>query len=223
MKLIWLSFIPAVILGSLSAQTKVVVETNLGGIPITLYDEQAPLTVANFLGYVNRGDYNDVIFHRLVDGFVLQTGGFRETLVTQESLVEPIKTQFPIDNESWVSNTRGTIAMAKLSGDPDSATSQWFVNLADNSANLDTQNGGFTVFGEVTDFTTVDLISSQPVVNAGGSDFTTLPLMNDVHPFGRTDFIKITGVTSIPEASTIGLSAMLGFLVLIRRRSVESS
>ena len=218
MKKVCLLFCPVALASSLPAQTLVLVETNLGGIPIRLFDTEAPQTVANFLGYVTRGDYDNVIFHRLVDGFVLQTGGFIATDPPEVNLVEAITTQPPVQNEPGISNTRGTIAMAKLGGDPDSATSQWFVNLADNSANLDAQNGGFTVFGEVLDLTTVDAIASRPVVNAGGA-FTTLPLIDDVDPIEREDLIRITGVSIVPEPSSAGLCAMMiGFGLLRRRR-----
>lgn len=203
---------------SASAYTLVFIETNVGDIPLRLFDDQAPQTVDNFLGYVNRGDYENVIFHRLVTGFVLQTGGYRVTEPLEVSLVEAIATQAPVQNEPGISNTRGTIAMAKLGGDPDSATSQWFVNLADNSANLDAQNGGFTVFGEVTDMTTVDEITSQPVVNAGGSAFTTLPLTDGVDPIERDEFIRITGVSIVPEPSTAVILAFVSGFGLIQRR-----
>lgn len=121
------------------------VETPLGTLEIELYSNVAPLTVANFLGYIDRGDYADSVVHRSAPGFVIQAGGFR----FRDGFFEAIETQDPIANEPCLSNVAGTLAMAKLGGQPDSATSQWFVNLVDNSANLDTQNGGFTVFGRV--------------------------------------------------------------------------
>ena len=82
-----------------------------------------------------------------------------------------------MQNEPFISNIRGTIAMAKLGGDPNSATSQWFINLADNSANLDTQNGGFTVFGHVTGngMSVADAIAMLNRVNVG-SPFDALPV-----------------------------------------------
>jgi len=119
--------------------------TTLGDIEIDLLEEEAPVTVANFLKYISDGDFDNVFFHRSVDNFIIQSGGF--TFVDGE--VDPVPADPPIVNEFGISNTRGTLAMAKLSGDPDSATSGWFINLADNSGNLDNQNGGFTVFARV--------------------------------------------------------------------------
>jgi peptidyl-prolyl cis-trans isomerase A (cyclophilin A) len=124
---------------------RIAVETPLGTIEIELYSNVAPLTVTNFLGYIARGDYDDTVVHRTEANFVVQTGGFRWTGV----FFEPIATESPVPNEPCISNVAGTVAMAKSAGNPNSATSQWFVNLSDNSANLDDQNGGFTVFGQV--------------------------------------------------------------------------
>jgi|GEM_PF-1377120 len=128
--------------------TQVALTTPLGEIRVELHDDK-PVTVANFLAYLNAGRYANSLSHRLVPGFILQGGGY----VFQGNTVFAIPTFAPIVNESSVgqfrSNLTGTIAMAKLGGDPNSATSQWFLNLADNSGNLDYQNGGFTVFGNV--------------------------------------------------------------------------
>lgn len=124
----------------------VFVVTPLGTLEIELYSNVAPVTVANFLGYIARGDYQGSVFHRLAPGFVIQAGGFR---FRDDRIFDLVETQDPIVNEPCLSNVERTIAMAKLEDQPDSATSQWFVNLVDNSANLDFQNGGFTVFGRV--------------------------------------------------------------------------
>ena len=146
------------------------VDTGLGSFSIELFPETAPVTVANFLQYVGDGDYDGTYFHRLVSGFVLQGGGFR----VDNNQVVGIATDPPIVNEFSISNTHGTVAMAKLGGDPNSATSQWFVNLADNSANLDGQNGGFTVFGRVIDMTVVDAIVALPLAVLNGADVPVL-------------------------------------------------
>lgn len=148
-----------------------------GELDIELYRNEAPLTVENFLKYVDRGNYNNSIIHRSVPGFVIQGGGFGlngTTLVT-------IADNPPVRNEPGISNLRGTVAMAKLGGDPNSATSQWFVNLGNNSAILDGQNGGFTVFGHVVGngMRIVDRIASFTVYNATaqlGGTFGELPL-----------------------------------------------
>jgi peptidyl-prolyl cis-trans isomerase A (cyclophilin A) len=120
-------------------------------IDFLLFRERTPITIANFLGYVNRGDYTNMIVHRLVPGFVIQGGGF--TIVNGADggiSADSVATQPTIRNEFGVSNTLGTISMAKLGGNPDSATSQWFISTGANSDNLDSQNGGFTVFGVVS-------------------------------------------------------------------------
>ncbi len=203
----------------LTGQTLVVVDTSLGEIPITLFDTEAPETVANFLGYLERGAYDHSIFHRLVDGFVLQAGGFSLADPSESYLVNSIETGESIANEPGISNTRGTVAMAKQGNDPDSATSQWFVNLDDNSSNLDLQNGGFTVFGEVTDMTVIDEIAARPVVNAE-SPFEALPLIqyDPAVRLTRDDLIVIRGVTVIPEPSTTGLMGVIAVFGLMRRK-----
>ena len=145
--------------------TIVRVSTSIGDFSIELLDEVAPLTVQNFLDYVRRNDFNGTYFHRVIDDFVAQGGAYRF-----EPFVGPIDvpTDAPIINEVNVSNLRGTVAMAKLDGDPDSATNQWFVNIEDN-VNLDTLNGGFTVFGNVlgSGMDIVDAIDEQPTIDLG--------------------------------------------------------
>jgi len=133
--------------GTTAADTIVRFDTSLGSFDVQLYDSDTPVTVQNFLNYVGDGDYIDSFFHRLASGFVLQGGGFIYKIESDSFYLVP--TDAPIVNEFLHSNVRGTIAMAKQGGDPNSATSQFFFNLADNSANLDVQNGGFTVFGYV--------------------------------------------------------------------------
>ncbi len=127
-------------------------QTDLGAMDIEMFDTVAPQTVANFMNYVNDRDYEGTFFHRSIPGFVVQGGGYIANTPNGSILTDGaslIPTDPPVVNEFNLSNLRGTIAMAKVGGDPDSATSQWFFNLADNSANLDNQNGGFTVFAQV--------------------------------------------------------------------------
>jgi cyclophilin family peptidyl-prolyl cis-trans isomerase len=155
--------------------TSVFVETPLGTFEITLFPEDAPNTVANFLKYIDDGDYDDSFLHRSVPGFIIQGGGF----AWKDGGSTAVPTDDPIPNEFKRSNLRGTIAMAKVDGDPNSARGQWFINLADNSGNLDSQNGGFTVFGEVAGngMAVVDALASTSIYNLGGA-FTDLPLIN---------------------------------------------
>jgi cyclophilin family peptidyl-prolyl cis-trans isomerase len=155
-----------------------------GGVTnVLLFDQEgagAPATVNNFLNYVEDDDYVNSIIHRSVPGFIVQGGGF----TVDELQIEAIPADDPVINEfsGDRSNLRGTIAMAKLGNDPNSATNQWFFNLADNSTNLDNQNGGFTVFGEVLsdqDLAPVEAISQLPIIDAtsANSAFTDLPVI----------------------------------------------
>jgi cyclophilin family peptidyl-prolyl cis-trans isomerase len=172
-------------LPQLALATIVRMETTLGTIDIELYDDQAPKTVANFLRYAGRGDYTTNSFiHRSVPGFILQGGGYAYVDFFGQPFYIHIPEDAPVQNEFSPSrsNLRGTIAMAKLGGNPDSATSEWFFNLSDtNAANLDFQNGGFTVFGHVlAGMNVVDAIASVPIFNAGATNpvFTSIPLIN---------------------------------------------
>jgi len=137
---------------SATSGTMLHLKTDLGGVDIELFDTLAPETVANFLNYVNAGDYDGTFIHRSDPGFVLQMGGYIFDPAQGDFFAEGtshIPEDPPVMNEFGMSNVRGTIAMAKLGGDPNSATSEFFFNLADNSENLDNQNGGFTVFAQV--------------------------------------------------------------------------
>ena len=158
--------------------TMVRLETSLGPIDIRLYDSQTPATVANFLGYLRSGAYANSFVHRSVPGFVIQTGGYNwsESLGPTKIPAGP-----PVVNEfsSTRSNLRGTVAMAKVGGFPNSATTEWFVNLGNNAANLDNQNGGFTVFGKLTtpSLAVADRVAGLPLLNfavcfSNGSAFT---------------------------------------------------
>ncbi|HEY0961699.1 MAG TPA: peptidylprolyl isomerase [Pseudomonadales bacterium] len=179
-------------------------ETNLGEFCVRLFPEDAPQTVANFLKYVNDGDYDNTMIHRSVPGFVVQGGGFafRDGVGPVEVPKDP-----PVVNEYRRSNTRGTLAMAKADGNPNSATSEWFINLSDNGpdgidaagqpyAGLDSQNGGFTVFAEVVmGADVVEMIARQPAFDLRafmGGAFAETPLLNYDQSFVSSDFITIT-------------------------------
>jgi len=164
--------------------TNVTLQTSLGEVEIELFDEETPATVANFLNYVNDGDFANSFFHRSVPGFIVQGGGF--TYI--DDVVEGIPKDAPVINEPGISNLRGTIAMAKISGDPNSATSEWYINLGDNSADLDGQNGGFTVFGQVTG-------SGMEVIDAIGS----LQIWDAGVPFGELPLIDYSGSGNITD------------------------
>jgi len=159
--------------------TVVLVKTSLGNFEINLYDQTTPVTVTNFLSYVNNGSYQNAIFHRVEKGFVAQGGGFRYSGVSSAPLTA-ITAQAAIKNEPKWSNVRGTIAMAKVGGNINSATNQWFINLTDNSSNLDLQNGGFSVFGQVTGtgMEVVDAIAALPNQLSNIPNFGNMPLRN---------------------------------------------
>ena len=148
--------------------------TNYGPIVVELFADESPITVNNFLNYVNDGDYVNSFFHRSVENFIIQAGGFKTntTTFTDTDQFSDVPADAQIQNEPGLHNVRGTIAMAKLDGLPNSATNQFFVNLKDNSSNLDNQNGGFTVFGQVLDMTTSDTIADLPITAASTIDTT---------------------------------------------------
>lgn len=148
----------------------VVIKTSLGDIKVKLAADKAPLTVANFLSYVEDGHYNGTIFHRVIDGFMIQGGGF-------DANMRQKPTKAPVKNEAanGLANKRGTLAMARTMV-VDSATSQFFINVKDN-AFLDfqaptPQGFGYCVFGEVVEgMDVVDRIKSvRTGVKAGMSD-----------------------------------------------------
>jgi len=172
-----------------SHATLVRFSTTLGEFDVELFDDEAPITVENFLGYVQRGAYDDTFVHRNVLDFVIQGGGFYSNLI-------PVPTDPPILNESGISNLRGTIAMARLP-DPDSATSQWFINVVDNTF-LDTASGGYAVFGEVLGdgMLIVDNINQLQTVDANSP--VSLPIV-------------VEQITIVPEPTAL-VSAFLGLL-----------
>jgi cyclophilin family peptidyl-prolyl cis-trans isomerase len=140
-----------------------------------------------------------------VPGFVIQGGGF---IATSNPANPPDRLQptqvaaYPaIQNEPGISNKRGTVAMAKIGDNPNSATSQWFINLADNSANLDAQNGGFTVFARVvgSGMDVADRIANLPIYNFGGA-FAQIPLRD----YNGTDAVKTSNVVSFPAIGRFG-------------------
>ena len=175
-------------------------DTPLGSFDVEMFDEDAPLTVENFLNYVKDGDFANSFVHRRSRGFVIQGGGY--TWV--DGTLGDVPADPPVPNEFKLSNVRGTIAMAKLGGDPNSATSEWFINLGDNSDNLDSQNGGFTVFGRVLGdgMDVVDAIAALQIWNFGGA-FDNLPLIDfqDDGPLKAENFV-FTDITLVGADDT---------------------
>jgi peptidyl-prolyl cis-trans isomerase B (cyclophilin B) len=154
-------------------------ETSMGDIVIELNEEKAPITVANFLRYVNEGFYDGTIFHRVIKGFMIQGGGF-DTAVVEKSTHEPIKNE----SSNGLKNDRGTIAMARTPV-PDSATAQFFINHRDNAGLNYPSNGGYAVFGKIVQgMDVVDAIASVRTTNkiattrAGKQPFQDVPVDN---------------------------------------------
>ena len=151
----------------MAANTVVVVDTSLGSITVELDPAKAPISVQNFLGYVDDKFYDGTIFHRVIDGFMIQGGGF-------EPGMKQKKTKGQIKNESsnGLKNNRGTLAMARTNV-ADSATSQFFINLKDNGFlnKAEAQDGvGYCVFAKVTEgMDIVDKIKAVKTTNKGGN------------------------------------------------------
>jgi len=149
--------------------------TNYGDITLELDSEKAPITVQNFIDYVNSGNYDNTIFHRVIDGFMIQGGGFEPGLVQKQ-------TRAPIRNEAanGLKNDKYTVAMARTS-DVDSATAQFFINVADNDflnhSSPTPQGFGYCVFGKVVEgMDVVDKIKKVRTGNRGGHQ--NVPLEN---------------------------------------------
>lgn len=205
------------------------VETSLGTLCIELLAVDAPLHVANFLFYLEEGLLDDTFFHRSMPGFILQGAGYTvgssdyEAVpqsggtVTNEpctlDVADPLNPGGQICSERG--NERGTIALAKLGGDPNSGTTNWFINLVDNRSNLDNQNEGFTVFGRLID-NSIDVADAVAALQVASDDelawkqtaftsFTSLPLLAPTltTPFGCWD--PAVQVSALVKANLPGL------------------
>ena len=150
------------------AAPTVEITTSLGAITLELYPEKAPRTVEMFLYNAKHGFYESTIFHRVIDGFMIQGGGFNQSMTEKKVLTPALKSEAT----NGLTNDRGTVAMARTS-DPHSAKVQFFVNLKDNSflnhrSTNDPQSWGYTVFGKVSKgMDVVDKIAKTPTGNAG--------------------------------------------------------
>lgn len=170
--LLSLAGVSAALTFSVAAQAQTVrIATNQGDILVQLDAAKAPKSVDNFLQYAKAGHYNGTIFHRVIDGFMIQGGGF-----TPDMQQKPTRAPIPLESRNGLSNVRGTLAMARTNV-PDSATSQFFINVADNTG-LDAENSntgrGYAVFGHVVaGMDVVDKIRATPVEAKGA--FQHLP------------------------------------------------
>jgi peptidyl-prolyl cis-trans isomerase A (cyclophilin A) len=168
---------------------QVLIETTAGNITVELFINEAPETVKNFLSYVDSGFYEGTIFHRVIQNFMIQGGGFTKELSKKQ-------TEKPIKNEASeaVKNIRGSIAMARTSA-PNSATSQFFINVKDNE-NLDWRswNVGYAVFGQVSP-------NSMGIVdNISFSQTGTIGIYRDV-PVDAIEILKISRIQSSSPAT----------------------
>jgi cyclophilin family peptidyl-prolyl cis-trans isomerase len=232
MRRLLLLFLALIWAGPAHATVLVRFETPLGSFDVELYEDAAPGTVANFLHYVETGRYVNSFVHRnaAIPGiFVVQGGGFtydaKLGLFVFGQGLRSVPTYAPIASEYALSNTRGTIAMA-LSGspaNPDSGTSQWFINVTDNSAQLNPQE--FTVFGGVVEpgMEVVDDVFALQRWNAGviHGALSSIPLIGFVQntPIGPQHLVY-TNVTEVPEPaeSALRLAALASVLLLARVR-----
>lgn len=168
----------ALSMGPLAAQTntapRVRLDTNLGAIVVELAPQAAPKTVDNFVRYVKDKHYDGTVFHRVIDGFMIQGGGF-----TADLQQKPTREAIPLEANNGLKNDRGTIAMART-GNPNSATAQFFINVVDNrNLNAPMPDGyGYTVFGKVVSgMDVVDKIRKVPTGNRGMyQDVPTTPV-----------------------------------------------
>jgi peptidyl-prolyl cis-trans isomerase B (cyclophilin B) len=145
------------------SETKVVIKTSVGDVTVALDGEKSPKTVENFLEYVDAKHYDGTVFHRVIDGFMVQGGGY-----DADDVKKPVRAPVPNEADNGLKNKRGTVAMARTN-DPHSATSQFFFNVADN-AFLDhkSKSGaewGYTVFGSVVDG--MDVVDTIKVMKTG--------------------------------------------------------
>jgi cyclophilin family peptidyl-prolyl cis-trans isomerase len=175
-------------------------QTVMGDFSVNLYDKTTPKTVENFLAYVKSGAYTNTIIHRSVPSFVIQGGGYKYE--SKPPLVA-VTQNAAVINEPVYSNKRGTIAMAKIGGDLNSATNQWFFNLADNSSSLDIKDQQFTVFGEVTGngMAIVDAMAALNIFIAGSAPFNELPLRN----YTTTDVTNGVAITDKHLVMILGI------------------
>ena len=173
---------------------KVSMETSKGAVVIELYADKAPVSVENFLRYVNDNAYDGTIFHRVIKGFMNQGGGFTPDLQKKPAKYPPIKNEA----DNGLKNKRGTIAMARTN-DPNSATNQFFINTVDNAflnhKDRSTRGWGYTVFGEVTEgMEVMDAIAATRTGPRG-------PFRSDV-PLETIEIISIKVVASEAPAAT---------------------
>ncbi len=188
-----------------ASATIVEIKTSLSteSIKVNLFDTTTPETVKNFLTYLDDGHYTNTVIHRAIPDFIVQGGGFE---FTGEWPLTARSPNASIINEPVYSNVKGTIAMAKNSTSYHSATNQWFFNLKDNSDNLDRQNGGFTVFGQVIEgLDVIDKVVQLKLCNSGSMQDIPMVMENDqtcadMSLPGVENFVVIEHITIIDSS-----------------------
>lgn len=227
----------------------VLISTLGESIILALHDKAMPKNVANFLRYVNRSDYSDSYLHRSSPNFIIQGGGAKPAFTGAPPVNwANIPVEAAVPNEPGLSNRRGTIAMAKLGGSPDSATSEWFISTGSNNAsNLDFQNGGFSAFGEVVGSGSMGIaqaLNNLPtsattnyltqITNASGASLSgvsieSIPVLQDPPPAipAANTFVRITSITEVEPVeitiasitpSTILAAAVFGTELVVQSR-----
>lgn len=145
---------------------QVIITTSKGTLTVELDAENAPISTENFLAYADAGEYDGTIFHRVIDGFMIQGGAFTPDMKQRQGSRGGIKNEW----QNGLSNTRGTLAMARLGNQPDSATNQFFINVSDNDFLDQPRDGaGYAVFGKVVEgLDVIDEIKGVATTNKGG-------------------------------------------------------
>jgi cyclophilin family peptidyl-prolyl cis-trans isomerase len=230
-----IALLTAVACGIVQASFIIRFETVLGDFDVWMRDDVAPLTVQNFMNYVERGDYRDSIVHRSESDFVIQGGGYfwDDAIGTFAEVFDDA----PLANEyffgsSPISNSRGTMAMAQLPGNPNSATNEWFINLANNpdldAFNPFTSSGPYVVFGQVlgNGMDVVDAIAELPIYDGTqiGLPFSGIPLIDlesPTTPIEKRHVVLIESIGVLQEVPDnaiplAGLSGNYSFLFLLR-------
>lgn len=185
-------------------QVYVLISTTKGDIACELYRSHAPISVANFLEYADKGFYDRTIFHRVISAFMIQCGGYTADAQPKQGLGPQIKNEW----QNGLSNRRGTLAMARLGGSADSATSQFFINCVDNAFLDEPRDGaGYAVFGQViAGMKVVDAIRSVPTGSkAGLNDVPLEPIeINSVKRLTRQEAEKLAAADKAPPPAVPG-------------------
>ncbi len=202
------------------------VTTSLGTFDIILFPNATPHTVDNFLDYTDAGEYDNVFFHRAPENFVVQGGGFKYTPEGGFTAVNKFARTLP--NEPGLANLRGTVAMAKIAADPNSATSEFFVNVSNNSGTpplgLDFQNGGFTVFGRVpaAGMVVVDRINALPVHDYTVPIGTGSQFLGDV-PVNAAIASAVLDPAQLVKITSVGAAPLLTYEVLSQNPAIATA